>query len=105
MDPEKSPKRSFICGFCSYEQLAKLEQRLKDLEENRSTACQAATKDIETRLTAWEDNQHTEKNFVPRETQTASKPTYADILTGIKLEEKFQKDIERNIINSGINVH
>ena len=42
--PEKSPKRSFICGFCSYEQLAKLEQRLRDLEENSSTARQQLPK-------------------------------------------------------------
>ena len=53
--------------------------------------------------TALKDNQHTENNFVPSETQTASKPTYADMLTGIK-SEKFQKDIERNIIISGISV-
>ena len=102
--PEKSPKRSITCGFSSYEQLAKLEQRLKNLEENSSTARQTATNDIETRLTALEDNQHTEESFVPSETQTASEPTYAEILTGMKSDEKFQKDIERNIIISGINV-
>ena len=56
---------------------------------------------IETRLTALEDNRHTAKNF---EIQTASKPTYADIPSGIKSGEKFQKDIERNIIISGISV-